>query len=114
MRAKADTYNDETRVKHTVDTLPYSVIQNPAMDDFLNFYCLQLIINMCWLHIQYPGLQFLLQVVSVDEVNYLNHNATIMKELEAAGCQIPEKVDQSKYRKWSPCPLLSWCSQSVM
>ena len=39
------------------------------------------------------------QVVVVDEVDYVKHCANLISELEAAGCQIPAKVDQSLYKK---------------
>ena len=70
MRAKADTYNDETRVKHSVS-------------DWVILDLLMLL---------------LLQVVVVDEVDYNKHCATLIKELEAAGCEIPAKIDQSLYK----------------
>ena len=72
MRAKSDTYNDETRVKHTV----YQRLRVKEM-----------------------GLFLVLQVVVVEEVDYYKHCANMISELEAAGCQIPAKVDQSLYKK---------------
>ena len=72
MRAKADTYNDETRVKHSVSDW---VILDPLLLMLL-----------------------LLQVVVVDEVDYGKHCVALIKELEAAGHQIPPKVDQSLYK----------------
>ena len=41
----------------------------------------------------------LLQVVVVDEVDYGKYCVTLVNELEAAGLQIPPKVDQSLYKK---------------
>ena len=70
MRAKADTYNDETRVKHSVS-------------DWVILDLLMLL---------------LLQVVVVDEVDYGKHCVALIKELEAAGHQIPPKVDLSLYK----------------
>jgi len=55
MRAKADTYNDETRIKHTI--------------------------------------------VSAEEVNHTNHCASMIKELEAAGVQVPQVQNLAQYRK---------------
>ena len=40
-----------------------------------------------------------LQVVAVDEVDYAKYCGTLINELEAAGLQIPAKVDPSLYKK---------------
>ena len=41
----------------------------------------------------------MLQVVVVDEVDYNKRCSLLINELEAAGCQIPAKIDQSLYKK---------------
>ena len=40
-----------------------------------------------------------LQVVAVDKVDYPSYCGTLINELEAAGLQIPAKVDPTLYRK---------------
>ena len=46
----------------------------------------------------------MLQVVVVDEVDYNKRCSLLLTELEAAGYQIPAKIDQSLYKKQKMTP----------
>ena len=45
------------------------------------------------------GLKRMLQVVTVEEVDYAKRCVSLINELEAAGLPIPAKIDQSLYKK---------------
>ena len=51
------------------------------------------------------GLKRMLQVVTVEEVDYAKRCVSLINELEAAGLPIPAKIDQSLYKKQKMAPI---------
>ena len=70
MRVKADTYNDETRLKHTV--LSPTILS---------------LIYIIFVH----------KIVSADEIDWSEYCKKMINEIESMGGTLPDKVDTSPY-----------------